>query len=117
MRGGILDTIKMQCLQVNISDQNSYATNGFDSASFSSGRVCNRGTKVFIYSCNTPHFTMRRTQAQKPHFNCRKGLMVDWLGLIPITSTSIIGFQQSMTQTTLTANAKLLYVLLLVVIL
>ena len=69
MRGGILDTIKMQCLQVNISDRNIYATNGFYSAPFSSGHVGNRDTKVFIYSCNIPHFTMRRTQAKKHHFN------------------------------------------------
>ena len=74
MRGGILDTIKMQCLQVNISDRNIYATNGFYIASFSPGHVDNRDTKAFIYSCNVPHFTMRRTQAKKPHFNCRKGL-------------------------------------------
>ena len=65
----------MQCLQVNISDRHIYATNGFYSASSSLGHVGNRDTKVFIYSCNIPHFTMRRTQAKKHHSNCRKGLI------------------------------------------
>ena len=72
MRGGILETIKMQCLQVNISDRYIYPTNGFYSVSSSSGHVDNWYTKVFIYSCNIPHFTMRRTQAKNAHFNCRK---------------------------------------------
>jgi hypothetical protein len=66
--------LKMQCLQVNISDRYTCATNGFYSALFGPGHVGNRDTKVFIYSCNIPHFTMRRTQAKKPHINCRKGL-------------------------------------------
>jgi hypothetical protein len=64
----------MQCLQVNISDRYTCATNDFYSVLFGTGHVGNRDTKVFIYSCNIPHFTMRRTQAKKPHINCRKGL-------------------------------------------
>ena len=66
----------MQCLQVNISDRYTCVTNGFYSALFGPGHVSNRDTKVFIYSCNIPHFTMRRTQAKKPHINCRKGLNI-----------------------------------------
>ena len=41
-----------------------------------------RDTKVFIYSCNIPHFTMRRTQAKKPHINCRKGLNISSMTLV-----------------------------------
>ena len=66
--------LKMQCLHVNISDRYTYVTNDFYSALFVPGHVGNRGTKVLIYSCNIPQFTMRRTQAKKPHINCRKGL-------------------------------------------
>ena len=43
----------MQCLQVNISDRYTGATNGFYSALFSPGHVGNRDTKVCLYSCNT----------------------------------------------------------------
>ena len=46
-----------------------HATNVFCSALFSQGRVGNRDTKVFIYSCNTPHSTMRRTHAKMLAFN------------------------------------------------
>ena len=60
----------MHCLQVNISDRYPRATNGFYSTLFGLGHVGNRDTKVFIYSCNIPHFTMCRTQAKKPHINC-----------------------------------------------
>ena len=66
--------LKMQCLHVNISDRYTCATNGSYSVLFVLGHVSNRDTKIFISSCNIPHFTMCRTQAKKPHINCRKGL-------------------------------------------
>ena len=63
----------MQCLQVNISDRHTYATNVSYSALFGTGHVGNRDTKAFIYICNTPHSTMRRTQAKMPVLNNVKG--------------------------------------------
>ena len=59
----------MQCLQVNISDRYTYATSVFYSALFGPCHVDNRGTNIFIYSCNTQHSMIRRTQAKMPVFN------------------------------------------------
>ena len=65
----------MQCLQVNISDRYTCATNVSYSALFVPGHVGNRDTKAFIYNCNIPHSTMRRTQAKMPVFNSVKELI------------------------------------------
>ena len=64
----LIHYLKMQCLQVNISDRYTCATNIFYSVLFGPDHVGNRDTKAFIYSCIASHFTMRRTQAKSLYF-------------------------------------------------
>ena len=82
VRGGVLDTTKMQCLQVNVSDRHIYATHGFYSVSFSSGYVGNRGAELFTHSPQC------RTGAQAPVSNRCRGIHE---GLVEPASASIAG--------------------------